>query len=173
MFTFPKHASQQAWHVHVTCTIHIAGAIPSRPFGRSAISCLHGNNIQHFKFMKMTVYPLVVLTGAVLIIPRAAQILQLLARAASLILPFTHNRIKQLNKNVKWKPEDWLSKWGVPENRRSTLSTRSPLSLSARWFHVNPKIKNTWTNGLWIDSPAWPLYIFTVCAVWDVISRGM
>lgn len=49
----------------------------------------------------MTVYPLVELTGAVLIIPSAAQILLLLARAASLILPFTHNRIKELNKNVK------------------------------------------------------------------------
>lgn len=110
MFTFPKHVSQQAWHVHVTCTVHIVDAIQSRPFGRSAISCLHGNNIQHFKFIKMTVYPLVELTGAVLIIPSAAQILQMLAHATLLILPFTHNRIKELNKSVKRKPEDWLSK---------------------------------------------------------------
>lgn len=96
-----SHFPAQAWHVHVTCTVHIVDAIQSRPFGRSAISCLHGNNIQHFKFIKMTVYPLVELTGAVLIIPSAAQILQLLAHATSLILPFTHNRIKELNKNVK------------------------------------------------------------------------
>lgn len=101
MFTFPKHVSQQAWQVHVTCTIRIVDAIQSHPFGWSAISCLHGNNIQHFKFIKMAVYPSVELTGAVLIIPSAAQMLILLARATSLILPFRHNRIKELNKNVK------------------------------------------------------------------------
>lgn len=88
----------------------------------------------HFKFIKIAVYPFVGLTGAVVIIPSTAQILKLLAHATSLIWLFRCSRIKELSKNVKWKPEDWLSKWRVQQNRQSGLSAQFTLSFADPWY---------------------------------------
>lgn len=102
----------------------------------------------HFKFIKIAVYPLVELTGAVVIIPSTAQILKLLAQATLLIWLFRCSRIKELNKNVKSKPEDWLLKWRVQQNRQSGLSAQFIIRFADRWYCANPKIKNLLTNRL-------------------------